>query len=143
MAKVCAFCGEELKRFGKESLVCGGVTQDVCRNCWETYRDAPQLQRCRDLLRSGHGEEMERVRVFLEKLEREEAEQQAKRERLGQIMSCCGQSMTPLGVFEFQMGQHTFFLGDLPNLLAGAMELAVFRCECCGQVKFLDPKFLK
>lgn len=51
--------------------------------------------------------------------------------------------MKPLGNFTFQLGEHTFFLGDLDNLLSGSLELALFRCECWGQVKFFDPSFVK
>ena len=58
-------------------------------------------------------------------------------------MSCCGQPMTPLGVSEYQLGRTGWIMGDLPNLLAGSMELALFRCERCGQIKFMDPKIMK
>lgn len=75
--------------------------------------------------------------------EREAEAQRTEAERLGKLMNCCGQPMTPLGVSEFQLGCQGWILGDLPNLLAGAMELAVFRCEHCGQIRFMDPEFIK
>ena len=48
-----------------------------------------------------------------------------------------------MGVSTFQLGEHTFFLGDLDNLLSGSLELALFRCNCCGQIKFFDPACVK
>ena len=143
MAEVCAFCGTELKRFGKDYVVCAGVSQPVCKDCWTRYRDASQVKRCRDILKHSWAREPEQVRTFLAEREQEDAEERAKAEKLERLMSCCGQPMTSLGVSEFQLGRQGFFLGDLPNLLAGAMTLAVFRCECCGQIKFMDPKFIK
>lgn len=143
MAEFCSFCGKELKLFGKDTLVCGGVTQPVCRDCGEKYLSVSQVERCRELLKNGRAAEPEKIRVFLEEKERELAERQARAERLGRIMSCCGQPMTSLGVSEFQLGRQGWLTGDLPNLLAGAMELGVFRCDQCGQIKFMDPKFMK
>lgn len=143
MAEFCAFCGQELKRFRKETLWCGGTTQSVCRDCADKYIRAEQVERCRDLLKSGQAAELEKLRAFLAEQEREAEAQRAEAERLGQLMNCCGQPMTPLGVSEFQLGRYSFFLGSHPNLIAGAMELGVFRCEQCGQIKFMDPEFIK
>ena len=139
MAEFCVFCGEELKRFGKDTLECGGVTQPVCKACWKQYIDTPQLERCRELLSTGRAVEPEKVRAFFEEMERETAKQ---REKMA-AMQCCGQPMTHLGVSEFQLGCQSWLLGDLPNLLAGAKGFAVFQCEHCGQVKFMNPDFLK
>ena len=143
MAEVCAFCGTELKRFGKDTLVCASITQTVCKDCWTRYRDATQIERCRDILKHSWAKEPEEIRTFLEEREQEKAREQAKAEKLGRLMKCCGQPMTPLGMSEFQLGRTSWIFGDWPNLLAGAMELALFRCECCGQIKFMDPKFMK
>lgn len=143
MAGTCIFCGEELKIFGKNGLVCGGVTQPVCNTCWEKYGNASQIERCRAVLKTGRAVEPEKIRPFLAEIEREEAEKQTEAERMGKLMNCCGQPMTPLGVSEFQLGRESFLLGSWSNILSGAMELGVFRCECCGQIKFMDPKFMK
>ena len=143
MAEVCAFCGAELKRFGIDTLVCANVTQTVCKDCWTKYRDASQTERCRDILKHSWAKEPEQIHAFLEEQEREAAREQARAEKLNRLISCCGQPMTPLGVSKFQLGQTSWIFGDWPNLLAGAMELALFRCECCGQIKFMDPKFMK
>ena len=48
----------------------------------------------------------------------------------------CGHRMTYIGTEDFQLGKTGFFLGDLPNLLAGAMRLSVYRCPSCGKVEF-------
>lgn len=143
MAEYCAFCGKELKLFGKETLWCGGVTQNVCRDCADKYVRVDQIERCREALKSGQAAEPEKLRAFLAEQERKAEAQRAEAERLGKLMHCCGQPMTPLGVSEFQLGRCSFFFGNQPNLIAGAMKLAVFRCECCGQLKFMDPEFIK
>ena len=40
---------------------------------------------------------------------------------------------------KFQLGQTGFLLGDLPNLLAGSLELEVWFCPKCGKVEFFVP----
>ena len=49
--------------------------------------------------------------------------------------------MKYIGTEDFQLGKTGFFLGDLPNLFAGAMRLSVYRCPGCGKVEFFsfDP----
>ena len=141
MAGQCAFCGKKLGLFN-DSLVCGNISQPVCQDCRKKYQDAPQALRCRDLVEKGSPVEPELVRAFLEREQKELDEINAEQERLGKLMSCCGQPMTPVSVSEFQLGCQGFFTGDWPNIIAGAMELAVFQCERCGQVKFMNPKFI-
>ena len=46
--------------------------------------------------------------------------------------------MKYIGTEDFQLGKTGFFLGDLPNLFAGAMRLSVYRCPCCGKVEFFS-----
>lgn len=142
MAESCAFCGKKLGLFHNDTLVCGNISQPVCQDCWKKYQDVPQVLRCRDLLEKGSPIEPELLRKFLERERKELDEIEAELERLGKLMRCCGQPMTPVGVSEFQLGRQGFFTGDLPNIIAGAMELAVFQCEQCGQVKFMNPKFI-
>ena len=50
----------------------------------------------------------------------------------------CGEAMQYLGTEDFQLGKTGFFLGDLPNLFAGAMRLSVYRCPACGKVEFFS-----
>ena len=139
MADCCVFCGKELKRFEKVELACAGVAQLACKDCWNKYKDVPKIGQYRAMLSAGWAAEPEKLRAILAELEQEEIEA----EKLNKLMSCCGQPMTPLGVSEYQLGRTGWIMGDLPNLLAGSMELALFRCERCGQIKFMDPKIMK
>ena len=139
MADCCVFCGKELKRFEKVELACAGVAQLACTDCWNKYKDVPKIGQYRAMLSAGWAAEPEKLRAILAELEQEEVEA----EKLNKLMSCCGQPMTPLGVSEYQLGRTGWIMGDLPNLLAGSMELALFRCERCGQIKFMDPKIMK
>ncbi|MBP3448692.1 MAG: hypothetical protein J6K51_06715 [Clostridia bacterium] len=52
----------------------------------------------------------------------------------------CSQTMQYLGEQKFQLGQTGWFMGDLPNLLAGAMELEIYCCPDCGKIEFFRPK---
>ena len=139
MADCCVFCGKELKRFEKVELACAGVAQLACKDCWNKYKDVPKIGQSRAMLSAGWAAAPEKLRAILAELEQEEVEA----EKLNKLMSCCGQPMTPLGVSEYQLGRTGWIMGDLPNLLAGSMELALFRCERCGQIKFMDPKIMK
>ncbi len=48
----------------------------------------------------------------------------------------CGEAMQ-FGMTErFQLGQTGILLGDLPNILAGSLELDVHYCPKCGKVEF-------
>ncbi|MCI8423225.1 MAG: hypothetical protein HFF50_06815 [Lawsonibacter sp.] len=60
-----------------------------------------------------------------------------------EAMRCCGQPMTALGKSEFQLGRESFLFSGWSHLLSGSIELALFRCEHCGQIKFMDPAFLQ
>ncbi len=37
---------------------------------------------------------------------------------------------------KFQLGQTSFFLGDWPNLLAGALEMSIYACPSCRHLEF-------
>jgi len=53
-------------------------------------------------------------------------------------MSClrCGKKMNHIGTEKLQLGQTGWILGDLPNLLAGAMEVDIFSCPNCRKLEF-------
>ncbi len=52
----------------------------------------------------------------------------------------CGETMV-FGMRErFQLGQTGIFLGDLPNIIAGAIELDVYHCPHCGKVELFTPE---
>ncbi len=50
----------------------------------------------------------------------------------------CGHQMKYIGTEDFQLGKTGFFLGDLPNLFAGALRLSIYRCPSCGKVEFFS-----
>ena len=41
---------------------------------------------------------------------------------------------------KFQMGQTGWILGDLPNLIAGSLELEIYFCPQGGKVEFFTPE---
>jgi hypothetical protein len=51
----------------------------------------------------------------------------------------CKTEMDHLGTEQIQLGQTGWILGDLPNLLAGAMELSIYGCPHCGKIEFFQP----
>ena len=48
----------------------------------------------------------------------------------------CGKKMTYIKAEKIQLGQTGWILGDLPNLVAGAMEVDIFSCPVCGKPEF-------
>lgn len=52
----------------------------------------------------------------------------------------CGADMR-FGMREkVQLGETGWILGDIPNLLAGALELDIYFCPKCGKVEFYTPE---
>lgn len=50
----------------------------------------------------------------------------------------CGEPMKYVSTENFQLGRTHYLLGDLPNLLAGAMKLSIYHCSACGKVEFFS-----
>ena len=48
----------------------------------------------------------------------------------------CGQKMNYIKKEKLQLGQTGWFLGDFPNLVAGAMEVDIYTCPQCGKIEF-------
>ena len=48
----------------------------------------------------------------------------------------CNDKMKYVGTRKIQLGETGWLLGDLPNLIAGAMEVDVYSCEKCGKIEF-------
>lgn len=48
----------------------------------------------------------------------------------------CHDSMQHLKREKLQLGQTGWVLGDLPNLLSGALEVDIFCCPTCGKIEF-------
>ena len=153
----CVLCGQKTGLFDRCSIHFYRTTQIICSKCLDCYeksegpeRDAldqrilsSRVLENRDVVRRNYEADQERKRAEEEARLEQERQLQERRERQKSFLRCCDREMKPLGTFTFQLGEHTFFLGDLDNLLSGSLELALFRCECCGQVKFFDPSFVK
>lgn len=52
----------------------------------------------------------------------------------------CGAQMRFLMREKLQLGETGWVLGDLPNLIAGAMELDIYSCPACGKLEFFQPE---
>ncbi len=48
----------------------------------------------------------------------------------------CETTMKYVGTEEFQLGRTGWILGDLPNLLAGAMMMEIYYCPKCHKIEF-------
>ena len=48
----------------------------------------------------------------------------------------CGQEMNHIRTEKLQLGQTGWILGDLPNLLAGSMEVDIYSCPKCKKLEF-------
>lgn len=53
-------------------------------------------------------------------------------------MDClrCGTQMRFASREKLQLGQTGWILGDLPNLIAGSLETAIYFCPKCGKLEF-------
>lgn len=56
------------------------------------------------------------------------------------LINClrCHVPMESLGGQKIQLGKTGWLLGDLPNLLAGAMDVDIFQCPRCGKLEFFS-----
>lgn len=48
----------------------------------------------------------------------------------------CGEEMNHVRTEKIQLGQTGWILGDLPNLLAGSMEVDIYSCPKCRKLEF-------
>ncbi len=55
----------------------------------------------------------------------------------------CGNEMFFFKREKLQLGQTGFFLGDWPNLIAGALQVEIYGCNQCGKLEFMMPGFPK
>ena len=51
----------------------------------------------------------------------------------------CGTTMAFARKEHFQLGKTGIFLGDLPNLMAGSLEMEIYCCPKCGKLEFFRP----
>ena len=106
------------------------------------------------MLRSSALEDYETVRAGVakarenweKKQDKEQSEQELtakKRAYMESVACCCDTTMTYLGSRLLQLSGNTFLAGGLDALMLGTMNVDVFRCEHCGQLKFFQmPEFL-
>ena len=50
----------------------------------------------------------------------------------------CGTAMRFVGQEKLQLGKTGWLLGDLPNLLSGAVEVSIMECPHCGKLEFFS-----
>ena len=48
----------------------------------------------------------------------------------------CGTPMHFAGQHRLQLGKTSWLLGDLPNLVAGALDESIMVCPACGKLEF-------
>ena len=58
-------------------------------------------------------------------------------------MNClrCQSQMAYAGREKLQLGRTGWVLGDLPNLLAGALEVDIYICPKCGKLEFFSANY--
>lgn len=153
----CICCGKEVGLFDRNAILFYRTTQVVCTDCLERYQKAQGEERDaldRRMLSSAllddraealrnYEEVQARRRQAEEKRLEEEKLLQERAERQREVLRCCGRDMDALGVSTFQLGEYGFFIGHLDNLGSGSLELAIYRCPCCGQMKFFDPELIR
>ena len=145
----CVICSQETDFFRRVTLPFYNTNQIVCIDCRQRYDSASQQEKSAlktQILNSPYLWDRESVENLL-KLKREKEERRLAEEQLAarkvasrnQATVCCGQKMLSLGVSQFQLGEHSFLLGDLAHMMAGSLKLSVYQCEMCGQIKFFKP----
>lgn len=57
-------------------------------------------------------------------------------------MEClrCDSKMKFLKSEKIQLGQAGWFLGDLPHLISGGMEVDIYVCPACGKIEFFQSE---
>ncbi len=48
----------------------------------------------------------------------------------------CGTAMQFVGQHKLQLGKTSWLFGDLPNLMAGALDVSIMACPACGKLEF-------
>ena len=153
----CILCEKEVGVWTTCLISLCDTDQALCEDCMQKFRqanDETKILLREKMARSPHLLKGDEVRANLpahrrrwqqeleEKRQKQHQEQQRK-VRLEAMARCCDQPMTYMGVSTFQLGEYSFLLGDWSHLMSGAMHMAIFRCETCGQLKFFDPEYVK
>lgn len=135
MADTCIFCGKEIKFWQADQLTCGGIAQPVCGKCAKRYVNLSQRQRAVLALETGRAEGREHMEAFLKETEEQQRRDEARRSCQEKTLACCGQRMAK--VDEVSLVSRMGFVQDYTDTLV------MFRCDCCGQVKFFDASFFE
>lgn len=53
----------------------------------------------------------------------------------------CSKEMKYSGTRKIQLGETGWVLGDLPNLIAGALEVDIYSCAKCGKIEFYHTEY--
>ncbi|MBE7020684.1 MAG: hypothetical protein E7411_04530 [Ruminococcaceae bacterium] len=53
----------------------------------------------------------------------------------------CNGEMKYSGTRKIQLGETGWVLGDLPNLIAGSMEVDIYSCSRCGKIEFFHTEY--
>ena len=145
----CVLCERELIPFGACIIDLHGTKQALCGGCKRRYETSALEEKFvlwEKMLRSPALEDYETVRAgvararenWASKQEKERDEQEMserKRAYMERVACCCDKPMTYLG-------SRWISAGGWDALLQWDQSVDMFRCECCGQIKFFQmPDF--
>lgn len=59
---------------------------------------------------------------------------------MGRELNClrCGNSMKYIKSEKIQLGQSGLILGDIPNYVAGALAVDIYKCNECDKIEFFQ-----
>lgn len=148
--RTCILCERDLFLLGKCIIDLHGTKQSLCGECKRVYEKCNLEEKFvlwEKMLRSSSLEDYETVRAGVaaarENWEKTQVKKQEEQELIAKrraymesVACCCDTPMTFLGSRLLQLGGNDFLSG-------GIMNMDVFRCERCGQIKFFQmPDFL-
>ena len=134
----CVLCGSEFSFLSSSTIRIGETTQWVCTDCEKRYTgagDGERLRLLKQMRKSDTLKDAERFDAYVAYLEKKNA-------GMGRRYQCCGKAMDHLGRRELQQGSSDMITGNWGNLLAGSLQVVLFRCNSCGQLKFYDPAYM-
>ena len=129
----CALCGKELGALSVTTIRCGLINQMVCSSCEKRYTGAVLEEKVRlleEMERTGYLTRPEEFRSFLEQF-------RARVEKLRNTCTCCGQPMQYRTIMRMEYGSLDWLAGEYR-----AIDVAVFCCGVCGQVRMYDAFYL-
>ena len=146
MAQNCIFCSDELSLFNRKVLYTCGTEQPVCKNCYTKFIPLPRVEIGRRALATGRAQDAETLKTYLhnhdQQMQKKAAEEEAAQKARISDKLCprCSVPMVIEGPRQFQLGEHTLFLGDLSHLAAGSLTLDMLYCPKCRKIEFFLPE---